>query len=134
MGIAHIASALLIVLTSLLPTSCHKTLPQQNSPKSPATIATRTTAATPTIRDLGEVTLTNHYETCVQLGDGKNCTLTPIMIDHHNLQITLAFQSKTSAGMTHDLSVTKIITKEGKPVEVAVGNFSLSLTPHINEN
>ena len=86
------------------------------------------------IHNLGDIALTNHYETCVQLGSGKNCILTPRMLDHHKLQITLAFQSKTATGKTSDLSVTRIMAKDGKPLEVAVGNFNLSLTPRFNEN
>lgn len=82
-------------------------------------------------RDLGKIALTNHYETCVSLGGGRNCILTPKMIDRHNVQITVAVESKTASGKTHDLSVTQVITRVGKPFEVAVGNLSLSLTPNI---
>ena len=132
----HLASAVLISLTSLLPASCNKTSPPENAPKNPPTSAAVAGAPTnpPASHNLGEITLTNHYETCVQLGDGKNCTLTPRMLDRHNSQITLAFQSKTAAGKTRDLSVTQIVAREGQRLEVVVGGFSLSFTPHINGN
>lgn len=139
MGMVHLSSALLISLTSLLPASCHKTSPGPNVPKNPATITTPTNALVaapthePTSHNLGEVTLTNHYETCVQLGDGKNCTLTPRMLDRHNVQITVAFESKNAAGKTRDLSVTQVVAREGKRLEVVVGNFSFSFTPRLNE-
>ena len=81
--------------------------------------------------DLGEVTLTNHCETCVPLGGGKDCLLSPRMIDSHNVQLTLTVESKTAAGKTHDLSVTQVVTRAGKPFEVAVGGLNLSLTPNV---
>jgi hypothetical protein len=81
--------------------------------------------------DLGIISLTNHYETCVPLGVGQDCILTPKMIDSHNVQLTVAVESKTAAGKMHDLSVTQVITRSGKLLEVAVGSFSLSLTPNI---
>ena len=76
--------------------------------------------------------LTNHYETCVQLGGGKNCLLTPKMLDKHNVQITMAIESKSAAGKTQDLSVTQVVTRTDRPLEVAVGDFALSFTPHLN--
>jgi hypothetical protein len=82
--------------------------------------------------DLGEISLTNHYETCVLLGAGKDCVLTPKMIDSHTVQLTVKVESKTAAGKTHDLSVTQVITPSGKPFEVAVGGLSLSLTPNVS--
>ena len=81
--------------------------------------------------DLGVVSLTNHYETCLPLGAGKDCILTPKMIDSHNLQLTLMVESKTAAGKTHDMSVTQVVARSGKLLEVAVGDFSLSLTPNV---
>ena len=82
--------------------------------------------------DLGEISLTNHYETCVLLGAGKDCILTPKMIDSHTVQLTVKVESKTAAGKTHDLSITQVITPSGKPFEVAVGGLSLSLTPNVS--
>jgi len=68
----------------------------------------------------------------VPLGGGKNCTLTPKMLDQKNVQITLSVESKTTAGKTHDLSVTQVVTRTGRPLEVAVGDFELTLTPRVN--
>jgi hypothetical protein len=82
-------------------------------------------------RDLGAVTLTNHQETCVALGAGQSCRLTPKMIDRHNVQLTLAVESKSPKGKIHDLSITQVVTATGKPFEVAVGGFSFSLTPNV---
>ena len=82
--------------------------------------------------DLGAVSLTNHYETCVQLGAGKDCLLTPNMIDSRNVQLTVTVESRNAKGKIHDLSVTQVVTKPGKQFEVAVGSFSFSLTPNVS--
>lgn len=132
-------SATLGLLAGLLLAGCHKDSPSQNHAS-----RAKPTASGPAVnsfdskpetnivtRDLGELTLTNHYETCVQLGAGKNCLLTPKMIDGHNVQLTLAVESKTARGKIHDLSITQVVTRSGKPFEVAVGEFSLSLTPNV---
>jgi hypothetical protein len=130
MDIRKITFAATMLLAGLILTGCQKKSPQQKSPVPGASASTRLETNTVS-RDLGAVTLTNHYETCVNLGAGKDCILTPKMIDNHNVQLTLAVESKTSAGKTHDLSVTQVVTREGKPLEVAVGDYSLSLTPRV---
>jgi hypothetical protein len=81
--------------------------------------------------DIGEVALTNHYETCVQLGNGKECILVPKLVDKGNAEITLTFESKTSAGKIQDMIVTQVDAKSGDPVEVALGDYKLTLTPNI---
>jgi len=82
--------------------------------------------------DLGAVSLTNHYETCVSLGKGKQCILTPKVIDSRNVQLTVAVETKGAKGKIHDLAVTEVAARLGKPLEVAVGGFSFSLTPNMN--
>ncbi len=135
-------SALLGLLAGLLLAGCQKAAtPQSHAsrPNSPAAPAAEPSAnsldAKPEMniaaQDLGEVTLTNHLETCVQLGAGRNCVLTPKVIDSHNVQITLAVESKTAKGKIHDLSITQVVARSGKPLEVAVGSFSFSMTPNV---
>ena len=134
MGISQIISVVALSLTGLLPASCHKISPQQKStPPAVLAIATSNTTsqADDILHNLGVVMLTNHNETCVQLGGGKNCMLTPKMLDRQNVQITLAVESKTANGKTQDLSVTQVVTRSGKPLEVAIGDFALSFTPRI---
>jgi hypothetical protein len=80
-------------------------------------------------RDLGTLTLTNDFDTCVPLGLGKDCVLSPKLVDHHNVQLTVAVESKDGQGKIHDFYMTQIVTPVGQPSEVAVGNFSFSLTP-----
>jgi hypothetical protein len=128
MGISNIIAGVSVLLTGLMPFGCHKTT--ATAPKtSPATIIVSPTSKPQ--HDLGEVALTNHLETCLQLGGGKNCTLTPRMLDKHTMEITLALESKTATGRTHDVSVTQVTAQSGKPLEIAVGDFQLSLTPNV---
>ena len=131
MGISQIISVVALSLTGLLPASCHKAIPQQKT-SPPAALATTNPNPNDILHNLGVVMLTNHNETCVQLGGGKNCILTPKMLDRQNVQITLAVESKTANGKTQDLSVTQVVTRAGKPLEVAIGDFALSFTPRIN--
>jgi len=93
--------------------------------------ATTNNLINPARRNLGEIALTNHNETCVQLTSGESCILTPKMLGRNNVQITLALEAKDNYGDTHDFSVTQIITQPGKPLEVAVGDLSLAFTPRV---
>lgn len=83
--------------------------------------------------NLGALSLTNHYETCVNLGAGKMCTIRPTLMGHDNLQLTMALESKNANGKIKNLSVVQVVTKAGKPFEVAVGNMNLTLTPLLAE-
>jgi len=129
MGITHIVTVAAISLSGLLPASCHKsaTLGAQTKASSAAVSTTNNVI----LHDLGELALTNHYETCVQLGGGKDCIFTPKMIGGHTVQITLALESKTRTGKINDLSVTQVIAKSGQPFEVALGDFQFTFTPKI---
>jgi hypothetical protein len=132
MGLSNIATAVSVFLAGLLPASCHKTAPQQKVPAASQAVAG--TASTNTVlHDLGEVALTNHYETCVRLGGGKDCILSPKLLDGKNIQITFALESRTQAGKIHDLTVAQAAACSGKPMEVAIGDFNLTLTPKIVE-
>ena len=139
MGIAQIATAVSVFLAGLVPASCHKTSPQ---PQTAVTtqVAAITDSTNPvtlmvvsnTIQhNLGDITLTNRAETVIQLGGGKDCILSPKVIDGRNVQITFALESRTQNGRIHDLSVAQIVTSSGKAVEIALGDFNLTLTPRI---
>ncbi len=108
-----------------VPVTAASTQAAANNPSS------KTVAANVILHDLGNVTLTNHYETRVQLGGGKDCILSPKMIDSSNVQITFALESKTNAGKIHDLSVAQVVARTGKSVEIALGDFNLTLTPQM---
>ena len=127
MGIAQTTSAVMIFLTGLLPASCHKSAVQ---PPSPPLTVTDTNSIN---RNLGEISLTNHNETCLRLATGENCTITPRMLDKHNVQIVLALESKNDYGETHNFAVTQVVCQTGKPLEVAVGDLNLTFTPRVTE-
>lgn len=130
MSWSHIITGVSVFLTGLMPLSCHKASTTASNQPSTAPAAATVTNNVPQ-HTLGDVSLTNHLETCLHLGGGKNCTLTPHLIDAHTVQLTLALESKTAAGKIHDVCVTQVTAKSGKPLEVAVGDFQLSLTPNI---
>jgi len=123
------------------PVAWHKFSPKPGpvvAKQNPATVSGAASAvtnlvATKSMRDLGELALTNHYETCVHLGGGKNCLVTPRMLDSHNVELTLALETRAPSGKVHDLTVTQVTARDGKPMEVAVGNFQFSMTPKLAE-
>jgi hypothetical protein len=132
MWLTKIFTALMVVLTGLLPSSCIKAknpTAQQHAPI--VTIATSSESFTN--KNLGELDLTNHYETCINLGAGKSCTIKPTLLDRNNLQLTMALESKNSSGKTSSLSVIQVVTKTGQSFEVAVGSMNLTLTPKLSE-
>jgi hypothetical protein len=126
MWLTKILTAGLAIATGLLPSSCTKvkSAKAQHAATAAASLST-------TNKNLGELALTNHYETCVDLGAGKSCTFKPTLLDHSNLQLTMAVESKNAAGKTEGLSIVQIVTKSGKPFEVAVGDMNFTLTPKL---
>ena len=132
MGISQTTSAIMIFLTGLLPASCHKSAPQQKS-ASPAMTLAATNGVLSDHRDLGEISLTNHNETCFRLATGESCTVTPRLLDRHNVQITFALETKNDYGETHNFAVTQVIAESGKPAEVAVGDLDLTFTPRVSQ-
>jgi len=128
MGMSHIVTSVTVFITGLLPASCHKTAPTAATAPSAVTASA---SVTNSIHDLGELTLTNHYETCVRLGDGKNCTLMPRLVGRNNVELTVSFQTFTPAGQTLGMTVTQVTGKPGKPMEIALGDYQVSFTPKI---
>jgi hypothetical protein len=148
MWLTKFFTAVMAVLTGLLPSSCTKAknpVAQQHTPavaQQHATVSGVATSAkssepsgiteSPNHKNLGELELTNHYETCVNLGAGKSCTIRPTLIGHSNLQLTMSLESKNADGGTKDLSVVQVVTKTGKPFEIAVGDMNFTLTPKLS--
>lgn len=130
MWFAKILSALLVALTGLLPSSC-TTVKNSSAQKNVPSVESASVSATN--KNLGELSLTNHYETCVNLGAGKSCTIKPTQLDRSNLRLTMSVQSKGANGRTMDFSVVQVVAKAGKPFEVAVGDMNLTLTPRLSE-
>lgn len=139
MGISQIITGVTVFVTGLIPMSCHTTAAAKKSAPS-ATVAAgqasgsaATNAPVEVQHDLGEISLTNHVETCVNLGGGKDCVLKPKQVDSKTYQLTLSVESKNKSGTLQDLSVTEVTTRSGAPLEVAVGDFQLSFTPKMTE-
>jgi hypothetical protein len=127
MGITHFATVIVAFSMSWLPLSCSKTSPPQAKASS-----TNQVAANPANqKNLGELALTNHIETCVNLGAGKSCTITPTLLDHKNLQLVMALESKKSDGKTTGLSVVQVVTQPGESFDVTVGDLKITLTPDV---
>ena len=85
-----------------------------------------------TNKNLGELSLTNHYETCVNLGAGRSCTIKPTLMNKDNLQLTMSVESKTVTGKIKDLSIVQVVTKAGKSFEVAIGDMNITLIPKLS--
>lgn len=131
MGISQTTSAILVFLTGLLPASCHKENSQHKTAPSVAAVNATNSAVKPITGNIGEITLTNLTDTCVQFANGASCTLTPKLLDRNSVRITLALESRNDDGDTKDFSVTEVVAKQGKPTEAAVGNMNVTFTPVI---
>lgn len=133
MEMQKISAAAMVLLAGLILTGCDKNTPRQktSSPGLSANSFGGNAETNMIARDLGELALTNRCETCVALGARKECLVTPKMIDSHNVQLTLAVETRTAKGKVHDLSITQVVTLSGKSFEVAVGAFNFSLTPNV---
>jgi hypothetical protein len=130
MWLSKIFTALLVVLTGLLPASCTKSknasAQKKSAPGAPVA------AVVETNQNLGEVVLTNYYEADVELGAGRSCRITPKVIDGKNVQLTMALELK-KGGQVADLSITQVTARPGESFAVAVGDMNLTLTPKLAE-
>ncbi len=139
MGVSHIAVIAAISLSGLLPSSCTKTFSAKEAKKHAPSTNTVTANPSPAVftpsntKDLGELELTNRYETCVNLGAGRSCTITPKLLDRDSLQLTMTLQSRKPDGKTAGFIVTQVTTRPGKPFEVAIGDMDITLTPEIGQ-
>jgi hypothetical protein len=127
MGITHFATVIVAFSMGWLPLSCSKTSPPQAHASSTNGVAAKPANQ----KNLGELALTNHIETCVNLGAGKSCTITPTLLDHKNLQLVMALESKKSDGKTAGLSVVQVVTRPGESFDVTVGDLKITLTPDV---
>jgi hypothetical protein len=129
MGLSHIVTSISVFVTGLLPMSCHKAATQAHANTGPVTTVTITPGSTNTLHSLGEISLTNHCETRVDLGAGKDCLLMPKLVGRSDVELTVSLESHSPAGKTLDLTVTQVTTKSGKPLDIALGDYQISLTP-----
>lgn len=131
MSVGHIVTAIAVFVTGLLPSSCTKT--SSTTKAAPVANVVAMNLNNSNDENLGELSLTNHYETDVQLGIGKSCRIVPSVIDRRNIRLTMTLESKKTNGQTEGLNVIQVITQTGKPFEVAVGDMNLTLTPELSE-
>jgi hypothetical protein len=129
MWFTKIITTAIVAWLGLLPSSCTTA----KKPSAQSVTAAEIVSQSTTNKNLGELSLTNHYETCVNLGAGKSCTIKPTLLGRSSLQLTMSLESKTPNGQIKDLSIVQVVTKTGKPFEVAVGNMNLTLTPLLSE-
>ncbi len=136
MGFSQIVTGISVFVVGLLPASCH----HKSATAKTAAAATSVSAGTnvnatdnsnSVLHDLGEVTLTNRNECCVQLGNGKECILNPKLTDKDNAEIVVTFESKTAGGKIHDMIVTQVDARNGEATEATLGDFQLTFTPNI---
>jgi hypothetical protein len=131
MGITNFATVMVAFSMSWLPLSCSKTSPPQAHAPSNASSTNQVAVKPENQKNLGELALTNHIETCVNLGAGKSCTITPTLLDHKNLQLVMAFESKKSDGKTAGLSVVQVVEQSGQSFDIAVGDLDITLIPKL---
>lgn len=132
MGSSRIAIIAAINLGALLLTGCSKTPASPQRARAAATNAMAAAKPSKT-KDLGVIQLTNHYETEVVLGKGESCTITPQLLDRHNLQLTLSFGSRSADGRPTGLCITRVITKPDLPFDITVNDQALTFTPKLVE-
>ena len=132
MGLSHIAVIAAISLSGLLSSSCSKAPASSQRTKAAVTNAVATAKPSKT-RDLGVIQLTNHYETEIDLGKGASCTITPQLLDRHNLQLTLSFGSKSADGRPTGLCITRVNAKPDLPFDITVNEVALTFTPKLVE-
>lgn len=130
MGLSHITVIAAISLSGLLPSSCTKT---PAKPQHAQVVGTNSVVAQSNAKNLGVIQLTNHYETEIDLGQGNSCIITPRLIDHSELQLTLSFGTKNADGKPTGLSVTRVTAQSDKPFEITVNDMNMSFTPRLLE-
>jgi hypothetical protein len=119
--------ALLFTVSALFAVGC--------STHSPADKGNDSTNST----DLGIVNLTANKPKHVNLGDGKNCTLTAAFLDHDHLQVAIATdvklaQGDTPPGMPAGTPVKQIQTMNvpsGREITVFVHHKKVRFTPNL---
>jgi hypothetical protein len=130
MGLSHITVVAAIGLAGLLSAGCSKTPP---SPQRTQTVAANDTVTYSKKKNLGVIQMTNHYETEIDLGKGKSCTIIPRLLDQNDLRLTLTFGSKSADGRPTGLCVTQVTARPGQPFVINVNDVDMSFTPRLVE-
>ena len=88
-------------------------------------------AVSPRGKDLGVVQLTNRCETQIQVGDGKSCTIKPLLQDPQHVRLTMTLESKLADGKTRGLKIMTVVATPDQPFEVDFGSLVFTLTPQM---
>ena len=134
-----------VILTALLASGCNRTpgTPVADTTNAAPMLSTNAmpvvtnTPAVPAVsvssrtRDLGALLLTNRCETHIQLGGGKSCAITPLVLGNKQLQLTMVLESKMADGKPQGLTIMKVTTPPDQQFEVNFGGLSLTLTPQL---
>jgi hypothetical protein len=128
MCITNFSAVMVAFSMTWLPLSCSKNSTAQLHKISPNPAQV---SKSENLKNLGELALTNHIETCVNLGAGNSCTITPTLLDNENLQLVMALESRKKDGQTTGLSVVQVVTHSGQSFDIAVGDLDIALTPEL---
>ena len=82
-------------------------------------------------QDLGVVQFTNRSELQLRLGDGKSCTVKPVLLDPQRLQLTMTLESKLADGKPQGIKILTVMAKPNQPFEVDFGTIVFHLTPEV---
>ncbi len=82
-------------------------------------------------KDLGVVQFTNRCELELQVGDGKSCTIKPLLLGPQRLQLTMTLESKMADGKTRGLKIVTVVAKPNQEFEVDFGSLVFTLTPQL---
>ncbi len=119
MWLTKLFAALMAVLAGLVPTSCTSSKNATAQQHTPIVTIARS-ADDLTNKNLGDLQLTNHYETCINLGAGKSCTIKPILLDRASLRLTMAVElQKPPTGWSNASASCRWSGRTNEPFEVA---------------
>lgn len=126
MVLKSLITAVTVFLTSLF--GCSKSAAPASTVRSAVGQAQTTQSK---VKDLGVITMTNHYETFVKVDKDRDCRIVPNVIDRKDIQLTLTLESKNANGVTSGLSVVQLTGKPQDQFEVSIGDVDFTFTPQI---
>ena len=126
MVLKSLITAVTVFLTSLF--GCSKSAAPASTVKNVPAQAQTTQSK---VKDLGVLTMTNHYETLVKVDKDRDCRIVPNIVDRKNIQLTLTLESKSANGGTSGLSVVQLVGKPQDHFEVSIGDTDFTFTPQI---
>lgn len=124
MALKSLITAVTVFLAGLF--GCSKSTAPASKVSSPAAAQSQSK-----VKDLGILTMTNHFETLVKVDKDRNCRIVPNVIGRSDIQLTLTLESKSTKGVTAGLSVVQLVGKPKDQFEVSIGDTDITFTPQI---